>query len=504
MSLKQFRQRITALLLFFLDYQALLYCFTFLVLSISLSNFLEKAIFEEIPISTGLIAKIFLPALFLFIFFLVSYSMFCHVYFFTTGLKILLLSTLLFLPIFIFQYLKISKAVQKVQSFTGLNVSITGVLMSQEKESTYIISPQGGQVGELIIKFDHIPVLHAGQECKIKGEVVQPESFEDFDYRRYLFRKGIYAILQVKEYECSNGGNIFFEARYSLERIVEKSVPEPEASLLIGIMFGSKRIFLSEFNTALNSSGVSHVIAASGYNVALVAQGVDLLFKKNRGKGVVLIKICCIWGFSMFSGLSSSLVRAATMSTLSLIANLFGRESNSGATVIFCATLLILLNPFLIHDVGFLFSFASVIGLIFFPKCFENIKSSFLKDSILPSLTCILFTIPISIAFFGKVSVISLLSNIVIVPIISSSIFWGLGATVINIFLPLQILYLIPYIQLTVFKNLVMLSSSVEMVELRINGGVFAVAVYLLLFLFCLYNYPIEPSNYYSLQSKKI
>jgi hypothetical protein len=100
--------------------------------------------------------------------------------------------------------------------------------------------------------------------------------------------------------------------------------------------------------------------------------------------------------------------------------------------------------------------------------------------------------------------VISLLSNIVIVPIISSSIFWGLGATVVNIFVPLQIIYLIPYIQLTVFKNLVMMSSSVEMVELGINEGVFAVAVYLLLFLFCLYNYPIEPSNYYSLQAKKI
>jgi competence protein ComEC len=504
MSLKQFKQRIAALLLFFIDYQALLYCFTFLVLSISLSNFLEKVIFKGIPVSIGLIVKIFLPAFFLFIFFFVSYDLFCHVHIFATGLKVLLLSTLLFFPIFIFQYLKISKAVQKVQSFTGQNVSVTGVLMSQEKESTYIISPEGGQVGELIIKFDHIPVLHAGQECKITGEVVQPESFEDFDYRKYLFRKGIYAILQVKEYECVNGGNIFLETRYSLERIVEKSVPEPEASLLIGIMFGSKRIFLSEFNTALNNSGVSHVIAASGYNVALVAQGVDLLFKKKAGKSAILIKIGCIWGFSMFSGLSSSLVRAATMSTLSLIANLFGRESNNGATVIFCATLLVLLNPFLIHDVGFLFSFASVIGLIFFPKCFENIKYSFIKDSILPTITCILFTIPISVAFFGKVSVISLLSNIVIVPIIGSSIFWGLGATVINIFIPLEILYLIPYIQLTVFKNLVMLSSSVEMVELQINGGVFAIAVYLLLFLFCLYNYPIDSSNYYNLQSKKI
>lgn len=147
MSLKQFKQRITALLLFFIDYQALLYCFTFLVLSISLSNFLEKVIFERIPVSIVLIAKIFLPAFLLFIFFLVSYNLFCHVHIFVTGLKILLLSTFLLLLIFIFQYLKISKAVQKVLSFTGQNVSVTGVLMSQEKESTYIISPKGGRVG---------------------------------------------------------------------------------------------------------------------------------------------------------------------------------------------------------------------------------------------------------------------------------------------------------------------------------------------------------------------
>jgi len=163
-----------------------------------------------------------------------------------------------------------------------------------------------------------------------------------------------------------------------------------------------------------------------------------------------------------------------------------------------------LLNPFLIHDVGFLFSFASVIGLIFFPSCFKNIKSSFLNESILPSLTCILFTLPISIIFFGKVSVVSILSNIVIVPIISSSIFWGLGATMVNIFISAPLLYLVPYIQLNIFKNFVLLSSNVKMVEIGVNGVLFAFVLYFLLFLFCLYRYPIDSSNYYILNSKKV
>jgi len=504
MSLRYLKDRVTAILLFFIDYQTLLYCFTFLLLSISFSNFLEKTIYEQNSISLGLVLKIFLPALLLFIFFIVSYHMFCHVHFFATGSKILLLSIFLFIPISVSQYFKILRTTQEIQSFTDRDMSITGVLMSQEKESTYIFSPKTNGGSNLILKFDHIPVLHAGQRCKISGKVVQPQSFEDFDYRRYLFRKGIYSIMQVNEYECVKGGNVFLEARYSLERIVEKSVPEPEASLLIGIMFGSKRMFLNDFNLALSNSGVSHVIAASGYNVALVAQGVELLFGKGRGKGVVFAKIFCIWSFAMFSGLSSSLIRAAVMSTISLIAALFGRRSNTAATVLFCAVILILLNPFLIHDVGFLFSLASVVGLIFLPKCFNGIKSAFLKNSILPSLTCILFTLPISVAFFGKVSVISLLSNIVILPIIGSSIFWGIGATVVNIFLSAKLLYTVPYIQLNIFKNLVLLSSNIKMTQVKVNGLIFAFIIYFLLFLFCLYRYPIDSSNYYFSKSKKI
>jgi len=504
MSLAYLKQRITALLLFFLDYQVVIYCFTFLVLSISFSNFLEKVIFEDIQLSFGLIIRIFLPAIILFIIFFVSYKLFCHVHFFVTGLKILILSIVLFIPISVSKYSKISKMIQKVQSFTDQNISVSGVLMSQEKESTYILSSGSDQLGELIIKFDHIPVLHAGQKCKISGKAVQPQSFEDFDYRRYLFRKGIYAIVQVKEYECTNGGNVFLEARYSLEQVVEENMPEPEASLLIGIMFGSKRMFLADFNSALSSSGVSHVIAASGYNVALVAQGVDVLVGKRKGRGAIVIKILCIWSFSVFSGLCSSLIRASVMSTLSLVASLFGRESNRAVVVLFCVSFLMLLNPFLIHDVGFLFSFASVIGLIFFPSCFKNIKSSFLNESILPSLTCILFTLPISIIFFGKVSVVSILSNIVIVPIISSSIFWGLGATMVNIFISAPLLYLVPYIQLNIFKNFVLLSSNVKMVEIGVNGVLFAFVLYFLLFLFCLYRYPIDSSNYYILNSKKV
>jgi len=487
MSLALFKERIRAILLFFIDYKALLLCFTIFSLNISSANLLEKVVFENQELSSMLLFQILKPTLVLELIFFVSCTAFTHVHFFTTLVKVFLLSSFLVLGSTYLNFEKITKDIENVRGFTSKKVWISGVMMSQEKSNSYLFHSDEGGLGNSIARFNQYPVLHVGQRCKLMVKVVQPKSFEDFDYRRYLFRKGIYSILEVEEYICSDGGNIFLELRYRLERIVEKSIPEPEASLIIGIMFGSKRIFRSDFNTALNSSGVSHVIAASGYNVALVAQGVETFFRDRRGKGILVIKILCIWAFSIFSGLSPSLIRASTMTTLSLFAFLLGRESNQSVSLLFCITLLMFLNPFLIYDVGFHKSATS--------KCF--------KESILPTFTCILFTFPISVIFFGKVSVISLISNVIILPIVGSSIFWGLGVTFLNIFLPLKILYLIPYIQLNIFKQFVLISSNINMLEVNINKYVVGVCIYLTLFLFCLLKYPVSSNNYYILQAKK-
>ena len=503
MSLNILKRRFRALLLFFIDYRVLLYCFTILSLMISGGNLLERVIFENKDFTFELLCEFLLPSFILISIFTVSYHVFCGVYFFSTLVRIFLVSTFLVSLSISLRFVNMNSEMQKVASFTSKKVWITGIITSQEKSDMYLFHSSMKGLGNSLIRLDGFPVLHTGQQCNLLAKVVEPKSFEDFDYKRYLFRKGIYSILEVEEYECNNGGNMFLESRYMLEKVVEKAVSEPEASLLIGIMFGSKRVFRSDFNTALNASGVSHVIAASGYNVALVAEGVERFTRGIKGRGVTILKIFCIWGFSIFSGLSSSLVRASTMTTLSLFALLLGRESNKGAVLILCITVLILLNPFLIHDVGFLFSFTSVMGLLFLPKCFKGIKAKFLKESILTTLTCIFCTLPISVIFFGKVSVISLVSNIVVLPIINGTIFWGLGTTLINLFLPLNILYVIPYIQLNLFKYFVLISSNIPMVEIAINKYILAVMIYLVLLLFCLYKYPVSSKNYYLILAKR-
>lgn len=279
MSLKIFKRRFRALLLFFIDYKALLYCFTILSMMISGGNLLERVIFENKDFSFLMVWDFLLPPFILILLFSVSYRVFCGVYFFDTLVKIFLVSTLLVLFIVFLKYGNMSSEMQKVVSFTGKKVWITGVITSQEKSNTYLFHSPPGGLGNSLVRLGGFPVLHSGQRCNLFVKVVKPKSFEDFDYERYLFRKGIYSILEVEEYECSNVGNIFLESRYILERVVEKAISEPEASLLIGIMFGSKRVFRSDFNTALNTSGVSHVIGSIRIQCCIGCRGCREAYK---------------------------------------------------------------------------------------------------------------------------------------------------------------------------------------------------------------------------------
>lgn len=493
--------RVRALLLFFIDYWVLIYCFTILTYTVFFSLLVEYAIFQEGTLDLRLLCRFFIPILIFILILFVSYRIFLGVYFFSTILKILLISPLLVLPIFCFKFFKLSNGVQNVQGFTGKNVVIKAEVVSQEKSGTYLVNSRIPGFESSLIKVEGFSVLQLGKRCVMKGRVVQPKSFEDFDYRRYLFRKGIYSIIEVESYECEGVGNIFVYIRGKLEDLVERAVPEPEASLLIGIMFGSKRVFKKDFNDALSIVGVSHVIAASGYNVTLVSQFVEAIFKKKGSKRASLIKISSIWMFTIFSGCSSSLIRASTMNSIGLFGALFGREVNIGGSLLICVTVLSVINPFILYDVGFLFSFTSVIGLTFFVKCFDSIKSKFFKDSFIPTITSILFTLPISIYFFGKISLIAVLANVIILPIIASTIFWGLGATIINIFVRIDILYTVSYLQLNIFKNFVSVLSKVDMLEMKSDGNV--LLLYIFLFLFCLLKYPVSSNNYYILQAKK-
>lgn len=489
--------RFASLILFFNDYKVVVICFTILISTVCAVNTIESNLYQDIFTSTMVIlSKVLLPSVIIYVVF-VSLLALLGVHNIVTMLLISLLSILFSCISLLNMNSKIEENKSNVRSFIGKNVLLEGIVLSKESASQYLFKVEGSGVGEVLLNVSGYPVIHTGQKCNVMGNLVEPSSFEEFDYKRYLFRKGIYAILNVQEYECENSGNMLLLLRSKLEGVIERSLPEPESSLLIGILFGSKRIFTKEFSESLRISGLSHIIAASGYNISLLAIGVDRIVGQSKSKNTLLLKIAIIWMFTIFAGFSSSLVRASTMSTVYFLLLFLGRDISKGVAIAVCVTLLISLNPFIIYDIGFLLSLSSTVGLIFFPNCFKSL-SKVVKENILPTLTCIIFTLPIVISFFSKISLVSMLSNLLATPIIQTTIYWGLAITFLTVLSDIfKILYLIPYIQLTIFKYIVEISSIVPMVEIDFKTNIFVPAIYISLFLFSLLKYPISDENYY-------
>ena len=137
MSLKVLKKRITALLLFFIDYRVLIYCFTIVLLMISGSRLLEDLFFENLQLSFKLVLSKLYPVLLFELLVYVSYRLFCHVHLFTTILKTLLISTILCLPFLLLKIDSLRENIQNVSSFTGQTISISGVVLSAEKEKTF-------------------------------------------------------------------------------------------------------------------------------------------------------------------------------------------------------------------------------------------------------------------------------------------------------------------------------------------------------------------------------
>ncbi len=503
MSLNNIWIRFHALLLFFNERPVILLCFTILI-----TIFLSQILFFDILTSgqRGKYEPFVVIVLLSFAtcpFFFVSFGPIRGVQLFPTILYISLLSVLFCSLSLSVTYATIRKISEKVEGFTGETISIEGVIVDQRGEYEFVLQPSREDLGIIHVKLTSFPEFQIGDMCKLEGKLVEPSTSKDFDYKTYLKKKKVFSFLEITSYECNKGGNILLSIRAEIENRISTSIPEPEASLLIGILFGSNRVFTDEFEDSIQKSGLSHIISASGYNVALILSLIDGLLNRSKGRISIIFKILLIWIFCIFAGFASSLVRASTMVSISLFSIFLGRRISKFYSLLLCITFITLLNPLIIYDIGFLLSVFSTLGLIIFPKCFST-KNKFIKDSLLPTISCFLFTLPIVILFFKKVSIISILSNILVGPIIEGTVYWGLATVFLSYIFPnSNIIYVVPYLQLNIFKKIVNIVSLAPELSIEKYSHIFSIILVLALGIYCLLEYKVSEKNIYLMQSRR-
>jgi len=293
-------------------------------------------------------------------------------------------------------------------------------------------------LGKVRISAQLYPQYKYGDVLKIKCKLQIPEAFESFRYDKYLAMQGVGSICyypQINFIEHQTD-NIFLENIFKFKKIIADRInllwSEPGASFMGGILYGARGGFDESLTENFNKTGLTHIIAISGYNISIVV-AVLMIFLIYIGfyrQPAFYLTLFGIFLFVIFAGASASVVRAGIMGSLVLLAQYLGRRSQIFGVLILTCVLMVLLNPYvLIWDAGFQLSFLATVGIIYFTPIMDSFlfKNKFfnsfvflkiIKDTLSPTLSAILFTLPLIMFQFGRVSLVSPFTNLLILWII--------------------------------------------------------------------------------------
>lgn len=275
-----------------------------------------------------------------------------------------------------------------------------------------------------------------GREVIVRGTLNIPKGSTNpsgFSYRSYLSHNGISATLFVMDYNINlgdkNKGNILVKLGLKLrERIVsviKKSLPPQQAGLLNGMLIGYKQDLSQEVQEAFSASGLSHLMAVSGSNVGFIVLPLVFLFKKLKVRqkfaNVSIIAILIL--FTLITGFEPSVLRAVIMAAVILLAQIIWRDTEIFTSISFAALLLLFYNPGILFNIGFQLSFAATISLVLFYKNLKQMLSfkfipAFIVDVLAATISAQIGVLPITVFYFNTVSVVSIISNLLVVPIV--------------------------------------------------------------------------------------
>ncbi|MBG0788159.1 MAG: ComEC family competence protein, partial [Anaerolineaceae bacterium] len=279
-----------------------------------------------------------------------------------------------------------------------------------------------------------------GDRLQITGELQVPYDNADFSYQDYLSRKGIHSLMAYASVSRigSGGGS---PIRAALFRVREKGYAAlhtlfsaPESDLLAGILLGRDQGLSPQLEEAFQRTGTTHIIAISGFNIAILAGLFTGITTRLLGqKWGAIAALLGISGYTILVGADAAVVRAAIMGAAGVFGGMFGRRQNGLNSLGMASLAMMLHDPNIPWDVGFQLSIAATLGLVLYAQPIEEWFLGVLKGKLAdekaerligPISEFFLFTIiaqvmtlPIMAYHFGGISWIALIANPLILPV---------------------------------------------------------------------------------------
>lgn len=307
--------------------------------------------------------------------------------------------------------------------------------------------------GKVLVAAPLYPEYVYGDELKIRCKFQHPQNDSStFRYDKYLAARSISVVcnfLELEEVSSNNGNKFMSIILYGKSKVayqIEKLWGEPHSSFIAGLLYGKKSGLPLELRENFNRTGITHIIAISGFNITIISVYLMNIFiycglyRQHAFWAVAFLIIL----FVIFTGASASVVRAAIMGITVLVTRRIGRVSHRGNVLLCTAALMTLFNPYIvIWDAGFQLSFLATIGLLYLsPIIQRSLSFSFFGkfgetflENLQATLSAIIITMPLILYQFGNLSIVAPLVNMLILWLIPLLMLIGFLAVIIGSFI---------------------------------------------------------------------
>lgn len=353
------------------------------------------------------------------------------------------------------------------------NVTITGLVVDEPDVRDRFVNLRvkvdsiqvsgGAQLpmqGVVQVQTYRFPTIKYGSQLRVTGVLETPPEGETFSYRTYLARQGVHSLMSLPNVTVTaeNAGNPLYQAIFAFksraQATIAQLIPEPQAALLTGILLGNDNGLPPELDEAFRITGMTHIIAISGFNIAiLVAILVRLAEPFFSRRGAVVFALVGISLYTVLVGADASVVRAAVMGGIYLIANRWlGRPNFAFASLFLAGFVMTVIRPFTLWDVGFQLSFAATLSLMLYAdpltqwvrRGLQRILArewveqvmGVLSEVVILTVAAQILTLPLIVGYFEQLSLISLLANALILPVQPAVMVWGGLATLVGLVFP--------------------------------------------------------------------
>ncbi len=339
-----------------------------------------------------------------------------------------------------------------------------------------------------IVTTNRYPEYNYLDKIKLTGKLETPSVTDEFNYKNYLMKDGIYSVMNFPKIEKAGHDNCNFYRcptpiiylgilvlKQKIRESIRSNFSPPQSSILEGTILGDSGAMSNDLKNKLNITGLRHIIAVSGTHVVILSAIIMsfLLFLGLYRGQAFYVAIFFICFYIILTGLPPSGIRAGIMGGLYLLAQKLGRQSMGPRVIAMACAVMVFINPlYLFYDVGFQLSFLAVLGLIclepFIRRFFKFIVKSLFKldvkeklenliGMVSTTLAAQIFTLPIMVYNFGNISFVAPVTNFLISPVVYFLMIFGFLASIAGVFSNIlgQILSFPCWIFLTYFVKVI-------------------------------------------------